>query len=63
MRGIRAVLACLSDPGASLGRMSDQCRPNRKKDFAVAPTSGTQLAAVVNKFIHLDLKWFDDCYK
>lgn len=34
-----------------------------KKVFAVAATNGAQLAAVVNKFIHLDAKWFDDCYK
>lgn len=34
-----------------------------KKVFAVAPTNGAQLAAVVNKFIHVDVGWFTDCYK
>lgn len=34
-----------------------------KKVFAVAATSGAQLAAVVNSFIRVDAAWFDDCYK
>ena len=34
-----------------------------KKVFAVAPTNGAQLAAAVNKFIHIDASWFTDCYK
>jgi len=34
-----------------------------KKIFAVAPTNGAQLAATVNKFIHVDAGWFTDCYK
>ena len=38
-------------------------RTQGKKVFAVAPTSGAQLAAVVNKFIRIDATWFNDCYK
>lgn len=38
-------------------------RSQGKKVFAVATTSGAQLAAVVNKFIRLDRNWFNDCYK
>ena len=34
-----------------------------KKVFAVAATSGAQLAAAVNSFIRVDAAWFDDCYK
>jgi uncharacterized LabA/DUF88 family protein len=34
-----------------------------KKVFAVAATSGAQLAAVVNSFIRLDAGWFTDCYQ
>jgi len=34
-----------------------------KKVFAVSPSPGAQLAAVVNSFLRLRRDWFDDCYK
>ena len=34
-----------------------------KKVYAVSPTSGAQLAAVVDSFIRVSEGWFEDCYE
>lgn len=34
-----------------------------KKVYAVSPTSGAQLAAVVDSFIRVSGHWFEDCYE
>ncbi len=34
-----------------------------KKVFAVSPSPGAQLAAVVDSYIRLSRSWFDDCYR
>lgn len=33
-----------------------------KTVYAVSPSHGAQLGAVVKAFIHLEASWFDDCY-
>lgn len=37
-------------------------RKLNKKVYAASPSSGAQLARVVNSFIPLDASWFSDCY-